>query len=429
AHPQPIALSIESSSLHPLLYGEVLVNGRPEVLLNAQNIQAALPGQSSASTAQVVYRTKLNATVTPKRSGWLAVRCYQRHPDGQVRFAHTAPWYVEVDQQPVLPTRQEKAYLVERMQAEIQRSGDIVSEPARAEYQRGLEFYERLSTYDDSAEVTRNARPARSPDELAKWQTIFAEHRLTIDEMHHATGLPLDTLQKTPSSEQSTGTGLRLYPYPGGRHPRRGFLDGAIDPQRESKISIFPPWDKHGDSGYVVVDVPEAIFSNLGLIYLAHSHVPTIWDKENRQLEKLEWQMNDQALTIERRLPNGITFESTVRQTAVGATMRIVLSNGTREKLTGLRVQVCMMLGSLIGFNDQEPLESIVQPPYVAVRGSESSRWLVTHWTPNQRVWQNAPVPCIHSDPIFPDCAPGQSVEVSGEVQFYEGDQVRSVMK
>ena len=65
-----------------------------------------------------------------------------------------------------------------------------------------------------------------------------------------------------------------MLPYPGGRHPRIGFLEGAIDPQRETKLSVFTPWH---DSSYVVADVPEAIWSNLGLTYLAHTHIPTIW--------------------------------------------------------------------------------------------------------------------------------------------------------
>src|SRR5207245_1795563 len=36
---------------------------------------------------------------------------------------------------------------------------------------------------------------------------------------------------------------LFILPYPGGRHPRIGFLDGAVDPQRETKFSVFCPWD------------------------------------------------------------------------------------------------------------------------------------------------------------------------------------------
>src|SRR5213079_2721815 len=46
------------------------------------------------------------------------------------------------------------------------------------------------------------------------------------------------------------------------------------------------PWNQES---YVVVDVPEAIWSNLGLTYLAHTHVPTIWTQQNIELERLEW--------------------------------------------------------------------------------------------------------------------------------------------
>ena len=71
---------------------------------------------------------------------------------------------------------------------------------------------------------------------------------------------------------------VKVLPYPGVHHPRIGFLEGAIDPMRGTKVSVFAPWD---DSSYFVVDVPEAIFSNLGLTFLAHTHIPTIWDEQN----------------------------------------------------------------------------------------------------------------------------------------------------
>src|SRR6202008_264781 len=79
--------------------------------------------------------------------------------------------------------------------------------------------------------------------------------------------------------------GLLVLPYPGGRHPRIGFLAGAVRPQRETKVSVFAPWD---ETSYVVADVPEAIWSNLGLTYLAHTHVDTVWTKQQIELEPLE---------------------------------------------------------------------------------------------------------------------------------------------
>jgi hypothetical protein len=105
---------------------------------------------------------------------------------------------------------------------------------------------------------------------------------------------------------------LLILPYPGGRHPRIGFLEGVVNPRRETKASVFTPWD---ESNYVVLDVCKAIFSNLGLIYLAHTHegVPTIWQKEGIELEPREWQRRDDGVLVtERTLPNRIAFDTRV---------------------------------------------------------------------------------------------------------------------
>ena len=276
------------------------------------------------------------------------------------------------------------------------------------------------------------ARIAGSTTEQTRWlDNMIIDHRFTAEEVRAATGLELkqaaDEVRKRALRTPAATKTVRVLPYPGGRHPRRGFLDGAIQPQRETKISVFPSWK---DGGYVVVDVPEAVFSNLGLTYLAHTHIPTIWDKLEQPLQRLEWTETTAGYSVRRQLPNGIQIASQVTRRDDGVDMQIELTNGTKEPLTGLRVQVCTMLKGAVGFNLQQPLESIVEGPFVAVRGADekeqpTDRWLVTHWTPNQRVWTNPPVPCIHSDPIFPDCAPGQTVKVSGSLQFYEGKNVR----
>ncbi len=84
------------------------------------------------------------------------------------------------------------------------------------------------------------------------------------------------------------------------------------------------------------------------------------------------------------------------------------------------------MLKGLIGFNSQRRRESVVEGPFIAVKSDRSNRWLITAWQPNHRTWDNPPVPCIHSDPIFPDCQPGQTVKVRGGLWFYEGNGVHA---
>lgn len=420
-----IELSIAATATEPVLYAEVIVSGQPRHLLTPQNER----------TAAGAYGNRWTQRVSLDRSGWFAVRVWQQSSDGQVRFAHSAPWYIEVDALPVKPARYEREYLVQRMQAEIARCNGLLDGTAMQELRSGLEFYRSLPVAEDTADVQRTARPAASQSELDRWlDNMIVDHRFTADEVRLATGLSIEQAQeevrrRTPAHSDAMPSGLRLRPYPGGRHPRRGFLDGAIDPQRETKVSVFAPW---AEGGYVVIDVPEAIFSNLGLIYLAHTHVPTIWDKQSIDLPRLEWSQadgNPQRLKMMRRLPNGISFHSSVEQIADGAQMAIELTNATDQMLTGLRVQVCTMLKGAEGFNLQEPLETIIDGPTIAIRAPQTDRWIITRWTPNHRVWRNPPVPCIHADPIFADCPPGQSVVVRGTLRFYEGRDPGSIIQ
>src|SRR5262249_33818250 len=135
---------------------------------------------------------------------------------------------------------------------------------------------------------------------------------------------------------------LRVLPYPGGRHPRIGFLEGAIDPLRGTKASVFLPWDP---ASYVVVDLPEAIFSNIGLIFLAHTHVPTIWNEQNQVLQNIDWTREpDGTLRHHRLLPNGIVFGASIAARESDVEMELWLRNVTNIDLTRLRTQICVLL-------------------------------------------------------------------------------------
>jgi len=284
-----------------------------------------------------------------------------------------------------------------------------------------------------------NARPPRNDDELRFWlENMLWHHRFTTEEASAATGLSavqIDEARKRlgvgsrPSTIDAPRGVVRIQPYPGGRHPRIGFLDGAVDPQRETKISVFTPWDP---GSYVVVDVPEAIWSQHGLLYLAHTHVPTIWTKQNVALEPLEWKRTsnggassvEPVLTMERVLPNGVVFGARAEPLTNSVRMELWLTNGSKEALRDLRVQNCVMLKGAAGFNQQTNANKIFQPPYVAVGSPDRTRWIITAWEPLQRAWANPPVPCLHSDPKFPDCAPGETQRVTGRLWFYEGTAI-----
>src|SRR5262245_52636974 len=280
-----------------------------------------------------------------------------------------------------------------------------------------------------SGKLEVNSRPAKNDTELRHWLENMVAHRFTASEMGAALGLTADevaaSMQRLRVSstvpEQRTADGrLRVLPYPGGRHPRAGFLDGAIRPQREAKVSVFAPWK---DGGYAVADVPEAVwFQPAGkreLLYLAHTHIPTHWDKQEIALEPLEWSRNqDGRLELTRRLPNQVEFATKVVPGTDGVRMEFRVTNGSTEKLTGLDVQMCVMLNNLTGFEARINDIKVFAGPFAACRDKTGKRWIIVGWEDCGRAWGNPPCPCVHADPRIPDCPPGESRRVRGWLSF-----------
>jgi hypothetical protein len=281
-------------------------------------------------------------------------------------------------------------------------------------------------------------RPRTDAERKAWLENMVWHHRFTTEEIQSATGLTPDEIAAAierfdirPENRpaRQPGAPLLVLPYPGGRHPRIGFLDGAVNPQRETKVSVFTPWD---EASYVVLDIPEAIWSNLGLTYLAHTHAaaPTIWSKQGVVLERTEWTRHeDGSLTMERTLPNGIRFGTKVVPKADHVEMEEWLTNGTDAPLSKLIVQNCVMLKGARGFEAQTNDNKLLKKPYVACRSDKGDKWIVTAWEPCHRPWANPPCPCLHSDPKFPDCEPGETVRVRGWLSFYEGDDIEAELE
>ena len=283
-----------------------------------------------------------------------------------------------------------------------------------------------------------NTRKPTDTADLRRWlQNMVWYHHFTTAEIRAATGLSAkevaaalrkydirpETRPKRPAEAP-----LLVLPYPGGRHPRIGFLDGAIRPQRETKLSVFLPWNR---DRYVVLDLPEAIRRNderkHGLLYLAHTHVDTMWTKQNIPLKKLEWtRHSDGSLSVERKLPNGVVFGTKVVPGRTSLRMEMWLTNGSTETLRNLRVQNCVMLKEASEFaqltNDNKHFSS----PYAAVHSADGRHWVITAWESCRHAWGNARVPCLHSDPQFPDCKPGETKRLRGWFSFYDGADIKA---
>jgi peptidoglycan/xylan/chitin deacetylase (PgdA/CDA1 family) len=236
------------------------------------------------------------------------------------------------------------------------------------------------------------------------WLGNMRRHGYSAAEQERSFGRPVSSV---PPPEPRPS----ILPYPGGRHPRTGFLEGAIDPLRGSKLSFFLP-----SGGYAVIDLPEAIFSNLGLTFLAHTHVPTIWNRDNVIIENVDWiRESGGSLRSRWKLPNGIEFGATA-QYRDGVEMTLWLKNGTPQPLTGLRTQICVMLKEATGYAVATNDNKRFGKQAAAVQQAGGASWIVTRWERCGRTWGNPLCPCLHADPVLPDCAPGATVEVKGRV-------------
>ena len=282
-----------------------------------------------------------------------------------------------------------------------------------------------------------NFRRPPNDEELKYWlKNMVWYHHFTNAEITAATGLTNEEIftarkkfdiRPDNRPEPNDNSPLIVLPYPGGRHPRIGFLEGAINPQRETKFSVFTPWDR---DSYVVLDVPEAIWSNLGLTYLAHIHIDTIWTKKGITLSKLEWNRHrDGTLDIERVLPNKVAFGVKVIPAKDAVRMEMWIRNRTDQRLTDLRIQNCVMTKMAAGFEQQTNDNKVFTNPYVACRSDDGKRWVITAWENCNNPWGNEKCPCFHSDPKFPDLEPGQSYRLRGWLSFYEGTDIEKEFK
>ncbi len=273
-------------------------------------------------------------------------------------------------------------------------------------------------------------------DELAFWlKNMIRDHGYKWEEAAQVTGLSLDALQEEAeklglgelSANVPTG-GLRILPYPGGRHPRIGHLEAAIDPMRGTKVSIFLPWE---GAGYAVIDLPET-FEAEGeqLIFLAHAHVPTIWNLQNQWLENVDWsRTSDGGVESERVLPNQVSFGSAARLDGEQVKLELWLKNGSTKTLKELRAAVCLMLKGAPDFNTQTKENKIFRCPVSAVRSAKGDRWILIAWDYCQVPGGNQDVPCLHADPVFEDCPPGEAVRAEGRVWFYEGEDIEGELE
>jgi len=129
-------ISGKAMSALPLDRVEVVVNGEILRTIKPSNKQRDLGG----------YSSDVDEKVTIDSSSWIAVRCYEIHPNNRLRFAHSAPFHIEVSGKPLHPRAAEIDFLIRRVEEQIERSKDVLPIAALDEYREALQAYRAVKT-------------------------------------------------------------------------------------------------------------------------------------------------------------------------------------------------------------------------------------------------------------------------------------------
>jgi hypothetical protein len=132
--PRTYRVAGTARSAVPLASIEIVVNGEVARTIKAGNRETAGKG----------YESAINEELTIDESSWLAVRTFEDRPDKRVRFAHTAPFHVEVPGKPLRPRKVEIEFLIGRMEGELARHADVLPGAALEEYREALRIYQRI---------------------------------------------------------------------------------------------------------------------------------------------------------------------------------------------------------------------------------------------------------------------------------------------
>ncbi len=117
---------------------------RIEMVVNGDVVRTVRPADTATKTG--AFMTALDETLTLNESSWMIVRCFERQPDGRIRFAHSAPVHCEIDG-PVKPKRREVDYFIRRMEQELVRNRGVLAAEELAEYEQALNIYRKLATH------------------------------------------------------------------------------------------------------------------------------------------------------------------------------------------------------------------------------------------------------------------------------------------
>ncbi|MBE0535549.1 MAG: CehA/McbA family metallohydrolase [Phycisphaerae bacterium] len=125
--------------------GAALASGplqRIEIVVNGEVVKSIDPENTETKAGARISR--IDEKIAIDGTSWIAVRCFESE-SGRVRFAHTGLFRVNVPDRPLRPRKEQAAYLVSRVEAEIKRNEGVLSDAAMQEYAKAMQKYREIA--------------------------------------------------------------------------------------------------------------------------------------------------------------------------------------------------------------------------------------------------------------------------------------------
>ena len=240
--------------------------------------------------------------------------------------------------------------------------------------------------------------------------------------------------------------------------PHLAVVPADFEGKPTASVQIQFPWDVGGVSNLML---PENLFSGDETLFTGQNWVEV--DAKYPQEEQPEMKEVVPARLVRYRHPLGeeyvLSGQAEVRDG--GIDVELTVENLTDEPLEGLRAQVCFGCQQAADFASEDlarvhvPVKGKMRPvtevkrvgswdglkrylpvkgagptggltaaaiPFIGLENSDGTRSVGITWQGATQLSTNGELTCIHADPTFPDCPPGESVTAKGRIFFTKGD-------
>ena len=126
---------------------DALIKARVRSLSGIGDVEIIVNGAIYQTQSATGTDTTITCKVPLDGTSWIAVRVWERQPDGRFRFAHSAPVWFDDPKKPLRPLKREAEFLASRVRDEIARSRGVLPPSALAEFQQALAEWERAAEH------------------------------------------------------------------------------------------------------------------------------------------------------------------------------------------------------------------------------------------------------------------------------------------